>query len=335
MGLLKDGQWHTDWYDTDDGEFERDESAFRHWLTPDGSDGPEGQQGHPAEAGRYRLYVSWACPWAHRTLIMRQFKDLESLIPVSVVDPEMLEDGWGFSGKFDGNEDPEHGVDHLHQLYTIAKSDYSGRVTVPVLWDAETDTIVNNESSEIIRMLNTAFNDLTGNRADFHPDDLRDEINGINGPVYENINNGVYKTGFATDQDVYERECRSLFDQLDQLESRLSKQRFLVGNYLTEADIRLFTTLIRFDPVYHGHFKCNIRQIADYPNLFNYLLDMYQREGVAETVNMNHIQTHYYFSHTMVNPNQIVPLGPEQDLNQPHDRDRLGEAKVMQSIHPE
>lgn len=330
MGLLKDGEWHTDWYDTDDGEFERDESAFRHWLTADGSPGPDGQQGFPAEAGRYRLYVSYACPWAHRTLIMRRLKDLDDLIPVSVVDPEMMEDGWSFSGRFEGNEDPEHDVDFLHQLYTIAKPDYSGRVTVPVLWDTRTDTIVNNESSEIIRMFNTAFNDMTGNHADFYPDDLRGEIEAINKPVYNNVNNGVYKTGFATDQAVYERECRSLFDQLDELEERLSEHRFLVGNHFTEADIRLFTTLIRFDAVYHGHFKCNIRQIADYSNLFNFLLDIHQRGEISDTVHMDHIQKHYYYSHTMVNPNQIVPLGPDQDLARRHDRARHGDAVIAQ-----
>lgn len=327
MGLLKDGEWHTDWYDTDStgGEFKRDKARFRSWITPDGSPGPDGQPGFPAESGRYHLYVSYACPWAHRTLIFRRLKDLTNHIDVSVVDPEMLDEGWTFSGKFDGNSDPVNGVTRMYELYQLAKSDYSGRVTVPVLWDKEDQTIVNNESAEIIRIFNTAFNGITGNTLDFYPEAHRREIDRVNERVYGAVNNGVYKCGFATTQDAYEKAYDALFDALDWLDRRLSRRRYLVGATVTEADWRLFTTLVRFDAVYHFHFKCNRQRIADYANLGAYLRDLYQHPGIAETVFMDHIKTHYYYSHDTINPTRIVPVGPKLDLETPHHRARLDE----------
>lgn len=323
MGLLVDGVWQDKWYDTSKsgGKFVRSESAFRNWITADGSAGPTGKAGFAAEAGRYHLYISHACPWAHRTVIFRQLKQLNDLIDISVVDHFMGDEGWTFDG--DSTGDALFGFTRAHQLYTKAMPDYSGRVTVPILWDKERNTIVSNESSEIIRMFNTAFNALTGNDLDFYPESLRGEIDSINERIYHDINNGVYKSGFATTKEAYEDAVTTLFASLDHVETILAKQRYLVGDQLTEADWRLFTTLVRFDPVYVGHFKCNVRRIVDYPNLSNYLRDLYQRPGIAETVNMDHIKAHYYASHETINPTRIVPIGPELNFDAPHDRERF------------
>lgn len=328
MGLLKNGKWHTDWYDTEasDGEFVREDAGFRDWVLAPQASAPANTQGVPAVSGRYHLYVSYACPWAHRTLILRRLKGLEAHIGVSVVDAEMLDDGWSFSQRFDHNTDAIHGTRHLYELYQRARADYTGRVTVPVLWDRERDTIVSNESSEIIRMFNWAFDEITGNRLDFYPEALRSDIDEINTFVYERINNGVYRGGFATSQDAYEEAYDALFTALDVVEKRLSNQRYLVGNQITEADWRLFTTLVRFDAVYVGHFKCNRNRIADFAALSDYLRDLYQVPGVAGTVFMDHIKTHYYYSHPTINPTRIVPAGPKLDFDAPHDRDRLGPA---------
>jgi len=317
MGLLQDGEWVDRWYDTEEsgGEFRRDTSKFRDWITVDGTGD------HPAESGRYHLYVSHACPWAHRTLVFRALKGLEDHIGVSVVHPLMLENGWELRDGFPGaTGDPLHGFDYVHQLYTKADPDCSGRVTVPVLWDKTRGTIVSNESSEIIRMLNGAFDGITGNTDDYYPQDLRERIDAINERVYADVNNGVYKTGFATDQTVYERELRTLFDALDWLEGILAETRYLCGDWLTEADWRLFTTLVRFDKVYVGHFKCNIRDLREYPNLWAYTRDLYQHPGIGETVHFDHIQTHYYASHRMLNGPGIVPVGPALDFGTPHGR---------------
>lgn len=316
MGLLVDGQWRDAWYDTakTGGRFVRGESAFREWVTADGS------SGFKAEPGRYHLYVSPACPWAHRTLIFRRLKRLEEAISVSVVDPHMGADGWRFSNGPGCIPDTVNGFSHLHQAYTTAKPDYTGRVTVPVLWDKKTRVIVNNESSEIIRMFNRGFGD---GEADFYPEELRGEIEEINELVYENINNGVYKCGFATTQDAYGEAFDALFQALDQIEGRLARQRYLVGERITEADWRLFPTLVRFDAVYYGHFKCNLRRLVDYENLWNYTRELYQVPGVAETMNMDHTKRHYYGSHKTINPTGIVPRGPEIDFAAPHNRDRL------------
>lgn len=320
MGLLVDGKWHDQWYDTSEtgGRFVRTESQFRNWITADGSAGETGEAGFEAESGRYHLYVSYACPWAHRTLIFRALKGLQSHISVSAVHPLMLTNGWEFGQ--DELRDPLFGSDYLYQVYTRNQSDYSGRVTVPVLWDKKREVIVNNESAEIIRMLNTAFNDITGNHDDYYPSELTQDINQINELVYDKVNNGVYKCGFATTQEAYEEAFHELFATLDQLEQRLAGQRYLVGNRQTEADWRLFTTLLRFDPVYVGHFKTNLKRIADYPNLDNYLRELYQVPGVAETVHMDHIKQHYYGSHGTINPTGVVPVGPELNLTAPHDR---------------
>lgn len=325
MGRLVDGIWQDVWYDTaaTKGHFKRSESQFRNWVTSDGSAGPSGQGGFKAEAGRYHLYVSLACPWAHRTLIFRKLKKLEDLISVSIVDPLMLSKGWEFKGKDGGTVDHLFGFDALWQVYTRADPTYSGRVTVPVLWDKQKNTIVSNESAEIIRMFNSAFNALTGSTEDFYPQELRTEIDELNGRIYGAVNNGVYKAGFATSQEAYEDGVTPLFDMLDELEERLATRRYLTGSTITEADWRLFTTLVRFDPVYVGHFKCNIRRIADYRNLQNYLRDLYQVPGVAETVNMRHIKEHYYRSHTTINPTGVVPVGPILDLEAPHGREIL------------
>jgi len=308
MGLLVDGQWHDQWYDTSKsgGRFVRAEAQFRSTI---------GSPDFPAEAGRYHLYVSMACPWAHRALIFRKLKGLEGMIGLSVVHPHMLDQGWAFDPA-----EPLYGFTHAHQLYSKADANYSGRVTVPVLWDKKSETIVCNESAEIIRMFNSAFDGLTGNTADYYPEDLRADIDVINTFVYDNINNGVYKCGFATEQGAYEEGFDALFAALDELESRLSSQRYLVGNQITEADWRLFTTLVRFDAVYVGHFKCNRNRIADMPNLWAYLRDLYQQPGVAETVNFKHIKQHYYYSHESINPTRIVPKGPELDFMAAHDR---------------
>ena len=325
MGRLVDGIWQDVWYDTaaTKGHFKRSESQFRNWITSDGSAGPSGQGGFKAEAGRYHLYVSLACPWAHRTLIFRKLKKLEDLISVSIVDPLMLSKGWEFKGKDGGTADHLFGFDALWQVYTHADPTYSGRVTVPVLWDKQKNTIVSNESAEIIRMFNSAFDALTGSTEDFYPQELRSEIDELNGRVYGAVNNGVYKAGFATSQEAYEDGVTPLFDMLDELEERLATRRYLTGSAITEADWRLFTTLVRFDPVYVGHFKCNIRRIADYTNLQGYLRELYQVPGVAETVNMRHIKEHYYRSHTTINPTGVVPVGPTLDLSAPHGRETI------------
>ena len=325
MGLLVDGKWQDVWYDTKatKGRFERSKSQFRNWVTADGSAGPTGEGGFKAEPGRYHLYVSYACPWAHRTLIFRALKKLEDVISVSVVDYLMVEEGWTFYGTTGSTGDALYGSKRLHEIYTRADPTYSGRVTVPVLWDKQRETIVSNESSEIIRMLNSAFDAFGDASLDLYPEALRGEIDALNEFVYPNINNGVYRAGFATSQEAYEEAFGQVFATLDTLEEKLSKSRYLAGSSLTEADWRLFTTLLRFDPVYVGHFKCNLRRIADYPNLWNYTKELYQVPGVASTVNMEHIKGHYYCSHKTINPTGIVPLGPEIDLSAPHDRDRL------------
>jgi len=322
MGRLVDGVWHTDWYDTKStgGRFVRKNSAFRNWVTPDGEPGPSGSGGFKAEAGRYHLIVSLACPWAHRTLILRRLKRLEDAITVSAVEPLMLDDGWTFD-----KPDPVTGAKTAWQVYVKADPVYSGRATVPILWDRERETIVSNESSEILRMFNAAFDALDGveRRLDVYPSELREEIDAVNARVYDTVNNGVYKAGFATTQGAYEDAVTKLFESLDWLEDRLARQRYLVVGRITEADWRLFTTLVRFDPVYVGHFKCNLRRIVDYPNLSNYLRELYQHPGVAGTCDFDTIKTHYYGSHETVNPTRIVPLGPVLDLDAPHDRDRL------------
>ncbi|WP_111562893.1 glutathione S-transferase family protein [Rhizobium sp.] len=322
MGMLVDGVWQDVWYDTKEtkGHFKRAASQFRNWITPDGSAGPSGKEGFKAEAGRYHLYVSLACPWAHRTLIFRKLKRLEDLISVSVVDPLMLEKGWEFKVGDGATGDPLFNAKALSDIYVKADPHYSGRVTVPVLWDKKTNTIVSNESAEIIRMFNSAFDALTGSTTDFYPQDLRGEIDDLNALIYDTVNNGVYKAGFATAQDAYSESVLKLFETLDMLEDRLGKGRYLLGDRLTEADWRLFTTLVRFDPVYVGHFKCNVRRIADYPNLSAYLRDLYQTSGIKETVDFRHIKDHYYRSHKTINPTGIVPVGPELELDRPHGR---------------
>ncbi len=328
MGLLVEGVWHDKWYDTSKtgGRFERSRSQFRDFVTMDGAPAEGRERGFRAEPGRYHLYVSLACPWAHRTLIFRKLKKLEDVISVSVVHHFMGENGWTFLKEDGATGDDLYGFDFMHQIYTKADPGYSGRVTVPVLWDRKTETIVSNESAEIIRMLNGAFDEWGDASVDFYPEDLRSEIDSINALVYDNINNGVYKAGFATTQEAYEEAFGALFAALDQVEERLSRQRYLAGERLSEADWRLFTTLVRFDPVYVGHFKCNLRRIADYPNLSNYLRELYQVPGVAGTVDLLHIKAHYYGSHKTINPSGVVPLGPELDLAAPHNRDRLAKA---------
>lgn len=322
MGKLVDGVWHDVWYDTEKtkGQFLRADSQFRSWVTEDGSAGPSGKGGFKAEAGRYHLYISLACPWAHRTLIFRELKGLNDLISVSIVDPLMLSNGWEFHDRDGGTVDHLFGSRFMWEIYTKADPTYSGRVTVPVLWDKQQNTIVSNESSEIIRMFNSAFNGLTGNTKDFYPENLRPEIDALNARIYDTVNNGVYKSGFAGTQDAYEVHIPPLFATLDMLEERLKTQRFLFGKSQTEADWRLFTTIVRFDAVYVGHFKCNLRRIADYPNLSGWLRDMYATQGIAETVNIRHIKEHYYRSHLTINPTGIVPLGPELNLTAPHGR---------------
>lgn len=313
MGKLVEGVWRDEGYNTEktNGRFVRWDSSFRDEVSADG------ESGFKAEAGRYHLYLSWACPWAHRTQIFRKLKKLEDVISISFVEPLMMERGWTFGP--DG--DPLNGMDTLYQIYQKANPSYSGRVTVPVLWDKNTGTIVNNESSEIIRMLNSAFNAFGDETLDFYPADLREEIDGVNEDIYHRVNNGVYKTGFATTQQAYEEAFDALFDALDNLETRLTGQRYLVGDRMTEADWRLFTTLVRFDAVYVGHFKCNKRRIVDYPNLWGYLRELYQVPGIAETVGMEQIKTHYYASHRMINPTGVVPKGPDTDFMSRHGRE--------------
>ena len=319
MGYLQKGVWHEGWYDTSKtaGEFVRQESQFRRFVTADGS------SGFRAEPGRYHLYVSFACPWAHRTIIFRRLKQLEDVISMSVVEPVMSDQGWTFTDGAGCAPDSVNGSTYLHQVYTRAQPDYSGRVTVPVLWDKQMQTIVNNESSEIIRMFNSEFNALTGVKTDFYPAARRQDIDAINAFVYERINNGVYQAGFAGSQRVYERAVKRLFDALDEVEARLERTRYLLGDAVTEADWRLLPTLLRFDAVYVTHFKCNLKRIADYPNLSNYARDLYQQPKVAETVNLDHIKRHYFLSHRHLNPSGIVPLGPILDFSRAHDRDRF------------
>jgi putative glutathione S-transferase len=319
MGKLVEGVWHDVWYDTakTGGRFVRESAAFHRAV----EDAPQVE--FPAEPGRYHLYVSLACPWAHRTLIVRKLKRLEDVIGVSVVHPYMAEKGWSFDRYPGATGDPLNGADYLHQLYTRADPNYTGRVTVPVLWDSQRQTIVNNESSEVIRILNSAFDRWGNAELDLYPEPLREEIDRINGFVYERINNGVYRAGFATTQEAYEEAVQALFSALDALEERLADQRYLAGDRLTEADIRLFTTLVRFDPVYVGHFKCNIRRLVDYPNLWAYSREIYQLPGVAETVSFDHIKRHYYTSHPMINPTRVIPVGPVMEWDLPHGRQRL------------
>ena len=324
MGKLK-SNWKSS---IDDGQYRRKDSQFRHWVTSDGSAGPTGRAGFKAEAGRYHLYVSLACPWAHRTLVFRQLKGLQDLITVSVVHPDMHEQGWSF--KHDNQSallygttgDDLYGADFMHQRYFTQDPSYEGNITVPVLWDKQDQVIVSNESSEIIRMFNSAFNDITANQLDFYPDDLQPQIDQINELVYHNINNGVYKTGFATTQQAYQENVEQLFEALNTIEQLLSKQRYLVGGTLTEADWRLWTTLIRFDGVYHTHFKCNLSLLKDFDNIYRYMIELYQVPGISDTVHMAHIKRHYYASHLALNPYGIVPIGPQQDWTIAHGREQ-------------
>jgi putative glutathione S-transferase len=322
MGLLVKGNWQDKWYDTDssEGEFKRENAQLRNWVTMDGSAGQSGKAGFKAQKDRYHLYVSLACPWAHRTLIFRQLKNLTDYISVSVVSPDMLEHGWEFDTSNHSSGDSLFGYDYMHQVYTRHLADYSGRVTVPVLWDKQQNCIVSNESADIIRMFNSAFNSLTGNTDDYCPADMQPQIDQINDLVYNSINNGVYKCGFATSQQAYEEAYQQLFAALDQVEALLSNNRYLTGELLTEADWRLFTTLIRFDAVYHGHFKCNKKRLEDYPNLAGFTRELYQYNDVADSVDFYHIKRHYYFSHTMINPSQVVPAGPDINYSSAHRR---------------
>jgi glutathionyl-hydroquinone reductase len=323
MGLLVDGVWLDDSHDKNrmqNGRFNRPTTRYRNFVTADGSPGPTGEGGFPAEAGRYHLYVSPACPWAHRTIIFRRLKELEGAISMSTVSWHMGDQGWNFDRNEGSSGDDVNGKSKMSEIYLLADPRYTGRCSVPVLWDKKCRTIVSNESSEIIRMFNSAFDAFTNERTDYYPAELRKDIDAVNEVVYATVNNGVYRTGFAITQEAYEEAFRSLFKSLDELEQRLSKQRYLAGKKLTEADWRLFSTLIRFDAVYVGHFKCNLRRIADYPNLSNYVRDLYQVPGVAETVKLDHIKRHYYGSHRKLNPHGIVPLGPELDFAAPHDR---------------
>lgn len=325
MGLMVDGRWKNQWYNTkaSQGRFVRSESQFRNWITTDGTPGPSGTGGFKAEAGRYHLYVSLACPWAHRALIFRALKGLQGAISISVVHWFMGDEGWSFEDGPGVIPDPILGARRLHEIYAAAAADYTGRVTVPVLWDKQTRSIVSNESSEIIRMLNSAFDKIGALDGDYYPPDLRAAINATNAEVYDRVNNGVYKAGFATMQEAYEEAVRPLFDTLDRLEDRLGEHRYLCGDRITEADWRLFTTLIRFDPVYVSHFKCNLRQLVDYPQLWAYTRDLYQSHDIRQTVDFDHIKRHYYQSHESINPTRIVPIGPALDFDAPHTRDRL------------
>jgi glutathionyl-hydroquinone reductase len=326
MGLLVDGVWRDEQHTqrTPGGRFVRPSTRFRNWITEDGAAGPTGEGGFAAARDRYHLYVALACPWAHRTVIMRTLKGLEEVVSMSVVEPLYGPHGWRFGTSPGTTPDIVNGASELAEIYLRADPRYSGRVSVPVLWDKERRTIVNNESAEIIRMFNGAFGRFTNVRTDYCPPALREEIDRVNALVYDNVNNGVYRAGFATSQEAYEEAFRALFAALDEVEQRLGRQRYLVGRDITEADWRLFTTLVRFDAVYYSHFKCNLRRIIDYPNLSNYLRDLYQQEGVAATVNMDHIKRHYYGSQRHVNPTGIVPLGPQLDFSAPHDRGRFG-----------
>jgi len=326
MGLLVNGVWQDDSQDKKrfkDGHFVRPTTRFRNWVTPDGSPGPSGKGGFPAEPGRYHLYVSLACPWAHRTVIFRRLKQLESVVSLSCVAWQVDDQGWTFDESQGSTGDAVNNASKLSEIYLLANARYSGRVSVPVLWDKNKKTIVNNESSEIIRMLNSSFDAFTNVHTDYYPAELRSTIDAINTTIYETVNNGVYRSGFATTQEAYEDAFRALFATLDEMERLLGRQRYLAGPRLTEADWRFFPTLIRFDAVYYSHFKCNLRRIGDYPNLSNYLRDLYQVPGVSETVNLEHIKRHYYGSQRKVNPTGIVPLGPLLDFSAPHDRERF------------
>ena len=323
MGQLVNGHWQHGWYDTQStgGEFVRDTSRFRNWVTPDGAPGPSGEGGFAAESGRYHLYVALACPWAHRTLILRAVKELSDHIGVSVVHPDMLEDGWEFRTDFTGaTGDTLFGHRYMREIYTRADPTVSGRVTIPVLWDRQRETIVSNESAEIVRMFNRAFDGVSGNSDDYYPAALREEIDALNARIYDSVNNGVYRAGFATSQEAYDAAVHPLFETLDWLEDRLSTRRYLCGAAITEADWRLVTTLLRFDSVYHLHFKCNRRRIVDYPNLWGYTRDLYQRPGVAGTLDLGHIVRHYHYSHETINPNRIIPINPVLDFDAPHGR---------------
>jgi len=327
MGMLIKGKLVDNWLDKEmnEGDFKRMESTFRNWITADGSAGATGTGGFKAEADRYHLYISAACPWAHRTVIFRKLKQLEDVIGLSIVEPDMLDKGWSFSKQGD-YVDHLHAYKYMHQIYTRADKEFTGQITVPVLWDKKLNTIVNNESSEIIRMLNSAFNQFTEVKTDYYPQSLRQKIDAVNKPIYNNINNGVYRCGFATTQAAYERAFDRLFNELDKLEQNLSGNRYLLGKQITESDWRLFTTLIRFDAVYVGHFKCNLKRIADYPNLSNYLIELYQVPGIAETIDIDYIKRHYYYSHTGINPTQLIPKGPALNFDLPHDREsKFGE----------
>jgi len=326
MGQLIDGKWHDVWYDTksNGGAFKRDTAKFRNWITADGLAGPTGNAGFRAESGRYHLYVSYACPWAHRALVFRAIKGLENHISISAVHPDMLGDGWTFDTDDNGaTGDDLYGLPFARDLYIKANPNVSGRVTVPILWDKQRETIVSNESSEIIRMFNSAFDGITGNTDDYWPEHRRDDIEEVNARVYDTVNNGVYKSGFATTQEAYDAAVGPLFNSLDWLEDRLAQGRYLMGDHMTEADWRLWTTLIRFDMVYHQHFKCNRKRILDYPNLMGFTRELYQVAGVARTVNMHHIVRHYHYSHDSINPNRIIPINPQIDFDAPHQRDGL------------
>jgi putative glutathione S-transferase len=327
MGILVDGKWHDVWYDTKEskGRFVRSESQFRNWITADGSAGPSGKDGFKAESDRYHLYISMACPWAHRALIYRKLKGLESMIGLSAVNSYMGAEGWTFEPGPGVIPDPINNARRVYEVYLAADPHYSGRATVPIIWDKQRNTIVSNESAEIIRMLNTAFDDIGATPLDFYPEAQRKEIDELNDFIYPNLNNGVYMAGFATTQEAYEEAVNKVFNALDVLEERLVTRRYLVGAQITEADWRLFTTLVRFDPVYVGHFKCNKKRILDYKNLWGYLCDLYQQPGIAETVDVEYSKRHYYGSHDTINPHLIVPIGPEVDYSQPHDRARLGD----------
>jgi glutathionyl-hydroquinone reductase len=326
MGMLVDGAWRDVWYDTSaGGRFEREQSAFRNWVTSDGASGPTGTGGFVAARNRYHLYVSLACPWAHRTLIMRRFKGLQKFVSLSVVHWRMRENGWTFDTGPCATGDPVNHATALHQVYTAADANYTGRATVPVLWDKQRDTIVSNESADILRMFNSAFDSIGAAPGDYYPLALRGDIDALNDRIYRDVNNGVYRAGFATTQEAYEEAVVPLFETLDWLEMRLSNSRYLLGKQLTEADIRLFTTLIRFDSVYYGHFKCNLRRIMEYPNLWRFTRDIYSGPGITDTVNFQHIKHHYYESHRAINPSGVVPMGPVLDFRLP------GEAKEIAS----
>ncbi len=325
MGLLVNGKWKNEWYETEStgGRFERKAPSFRNWVTKDGSAGISGVAGFKAEENRYHLYVSLACPWAHRTIIYRKLKGLEDMISMSVVNAFMGDEGWTFAPGEGVVADPILNATNVHEIYTAAQADYTGRVTVPILWDKKTNTIVSNESPEIIRMFNSAFDDVGALPGDFSPPALLAEIDELNEFIYPTINNGVYRAGFATTQEAYEEAVTDVFTALDTLEERLEDRRYLTGNSITEADWRLFTTLVRFDAVYVGHFKCNLRRIVDYPNIWGYLRDLYQVPAIEETVAMDYIKAHYYGSHETINPTRVIPLGPDIDFHIPHGREHL------------